>query len=149
IVDGLERGDDVVGEPRQLTLRQRRGRRGVGAGRERSVARWGRCRRGKLVRLVGHAKKPCALIKACASPSTSARGLYGPNEPRQVRLTPKGPSSGITQWVPARTATPARSMMVATSWGWAPLSSKETIGPLSLVVPKMRSELISRRRSWA
>ena len=28
-----------------------------------------------LVFVIGHAKKPCALIKACASPSTSARVL--------------------------------------------------------------------------
>src|SRR5262249_24356802 len=74
IVDGLERGDDVVGKPRQLALRQRRGRGGFGAGRGRSVGGWA-CRRGELVRFVGHAKNPCALIKACASSSTSARVL--------------------------------------------------------------------------
>ena len=70
-------------------------------------------------------------------------------EARQLAVTPKRASSGMTQWVPARTATPERSMMVATSCGCAPFISKETIGPLSLVVPKMRSELISRSRSWA
>src|SRR5262249_11781138 len=141
IIDGLERGDDVVGEPRQLAFRQRRGRRGAGAGRGRSGGRWACCLPRKFVRLVSGANRPCAMTRACASPSASARVLERPNEARQVAVTPKRASSGITQWVPARTATPARSMMVATSWGCAPLSSKETMGPLSLVVPKMRSEL--------
>ena len=70
-------------------------------------------------------------------------------EARQLAVTPKRASNGITQWVPARTATPERSMMVATSCGCAPFISKETIGPLSLALPKMRSELISRKRSCA
>jgi hypothetical protein len=48
----------------------------------------------------------------------------------------------MTQWVPARTAIPERSMMVATSCGWAPLTSKEMIGPLSSAAPKIRSEFI-------
>ena len=66
-----------------------------------------------------------------------------------MAVTPKRANSGITQWVPARTAMPERSMMVATSCGWAPFISNETIGPLSSGAPKMRSELIARNRSWA
>src|SRR4029450_11641008 len=44
IVDGLERGDDVVGHPRQLALRQRR-RRGRGGGKG-GFGRGGGSRRG-------------------------------------------------------------------------------------------------------
>ena len=38
-------------------------------------------------------------------------------------------------YLPALTATPARSMTVDTSWGCAPAMLKETIAPLSFVVP--------------
>jgi hypothetical protein len=38
-----------------------------------------------------------------------------PNEARHVAVTLNRSSSGITQWVPARTAMPARSITVATS----------------------------------
>ena len=64
-----------------------------------------------------------------------------------MAVTPKRFSSGMAQWVPARTATPERSMMVATSCGCAPFISKETIAPFSFAWPMMRSELISR--SWS
>jgi hypothetical protein len=47
--------------------------------------------------------------------------------------------SGITQWVPARTAMPCRSITVATSWGWAPFISNEITGPLPRAVPIRRS----------
>src|SRR5262249_45119630 len=50
----------------------------------------------------------------------------------------------MTQWVPARTATPERSIIVATSWGCAPFISNEMIAPWSRAAPKIRSELISR-----
>src|ERR1700751_3101036 len=98
---------------------------------------------------VGHANKSRALISASARWSTSSRLLYIANEARQVAVTLNRSKSGITQWVPARTATPWRSITVATSWGWAPFISKEITGPLLLAVPIRRSELISRRRSWA
>ena len=56
-----------------FSLVARDNRRGRGGGK------WGFGRgvgsRRRLVRVVAHAKKPCALIKACASPSTSARVL--------------------------------------------------------------------------
>ncbi len=66
-----------------------------------------------------------------------------------MAVTPNRASSGMVQWVPARTATPDRSMMVATSCGWAPLISNETIGPLWRALPMMVRELIAPSRSWA
>src|SRR5690606_5083197 len=108
-----------------------------------------RRRRGGRIRLhdvvagvFSHAKNSCALISALARVSTSALVLYMPNEARHVAVTPKRASSGMVQWVPARTATPDRSITVAMSWAWAPFISNETIGPLSRAVPMMRSELI-------
>ena len=68
---------------------------------------------------------------------------------RQVAVTPKRCSNGCVQWVPARTATPARSITVATSWAWAPSMLKETMAPLFLALPKMRKLLISESRSVA
>src|SRR5580658_10177754 len=145
IIDSLDRTDDVVGQPSHFL--------GRNVGRPlRSICR--RCRHRFSFDVFGfdfiaHEKKPCALIKACTRQSISSRVLYIANEARQVADTPKRDNSGITQWVPARTATPERSMMVATSCGCAPLISNETIGPLSLALPMMRNELISRSRSWA
>src|ERR1700694_3859674 len=98
---------------------------------------------------VVHENNSRALISAWARWSTSSRVLYIPNEARQVAVTLNRSKSGITQWVPARTAIPCRSITVATSWGWAPFISNEITGPLALAVPIRRSELISRRRSWA
>src|SRR5579863_2965075 len=141
VVDRLERNDDFIGQARHLVVRRSR--------RWRRSFRCGGCTFGFGFRIVGHAKKSCALSKACANTSTSSRVLYIANEARQLAVSPNRLSSAITQWVPARTAPPERSIIVATSCGCAPLISNATIGPLSLVVPKMRSELISRRRSWA
>src|ERR1700742_3450601 len=98
---------------------------------------------------VGHENNSRALMSACANWSTSSLVLYIPNEARQVAVTLNRSKSGITQWVPARTATPWRSITVATSWACAPFSSNDITGPLSRAVPINRSELISRRRSWA
>src|SRR5271169_1270187 len=98
---------------------------------------------------VGHANSSRAFISACARWSTSSFVLYIANEARQVAVTLNRSKSGITQWVPARTAMPWRSITVATSWGWAPFISNEITGPLCFAVPISRSELISRRRSWA
>ncbi len=39
--------------------------------------------------------------------------LYIANEARQVAVKPNRDNNGITQWVPARTATPERSMIVS------------------------------------
>jgi putative tryptophan/tyrosine transport system substrate-binding protein len=76
IVDGLERADDLVGQPREFGLRQRRRLPGVRAGRKRGP---GLRVSGRGCRLdlgfVRHAKNPCALIKACARPSTSSHVL--------------------------------------------------------------------------
>src|ERR1051326_6154983 len=143
IVDRLDRGNDVIGQPRHLI------RRNVGRPLA-CVHSDGRSafRRG-LVGVVNHVKKSRAFNSACASTSTSSRVLYMANEARQVAVTPNRANSGMTQWVPARTATPARSITVATSCGWAPFISNDTIGPLPLAVPKMRSALISRSRSCA
>src|SRR5579871_6023923 len=76
--------------------------------------------RGRLSLSKPQAKKLCALCKASASRSTSSKVLYMPKEARQVAVVPKRASSGCAQWVPARTATPSRSMIVEMSCGWAP-----------------------------
>src|SRR5581483_12110559 len=130
----LQRRDDLRGQPLGLLRRQRGGSFHV-AGFDFGG--------------VTHANNSRALISACANWSTSSRVLYIPNEARQVAVTLNRSKSGITQWVPARTAMPCRSMTVATSCGWAPFISKEITGPLSRAVPISRSELISRSRSWA
>src|SRR4029077_21083425 len=96
---------------------------------------------------LGHENSSRALISACARWSTSSRVLYMPNEARHVAVTLNRSKSGITQWVPALTAIPWRSITVATSWGCAPVISNEITGPLSRAVPIRRSELISRSRS--
>ena len=81
--------------------------------------------------------------------STSSRVLYMPNEALHVEVTPKRFNSGWAQCVPARTATPWRSITIETSWAWMPCNSNETIAPLFGASPKMRSELIERSRSCA
>ena len=72
-----------------------------------------------------------------------------PKDARHVAVTPKRCSSGCVQWVPARTATPALSITVATSWACAPSMVKDTMAPLFLARPKIRSELISDSRAMA
>ena len=67
-------------------------------------------------------------------------------EARQVDVTPKRFSSGCAQWVPARTATPWRSMTMETSWAWMPCISKATMAPLPGASPKILSELIRPSR---
>src|SRR5437868_13576401 len=134
IEHGLQRGHDVAAQPLGLLRRQRRMLFHV------ACFDFGR---------VGHANNSRALISACARWSTSSRVLYIPNEARHVAVTLNRSKSGITQWVPARTAMPCRSITVATSWGWAPFISNEITGPLPRAVPIRRSELISRNRSWA
>src|SRR5262249_2312559 len=130
----LQRRDDFGGQPLGLLRRQRRGCLHVD---------------GFDFGGLTHANNSRALISACTRWSTSSRVLYIPTEERQVAVTLNRSKSGITQWVPARTAIPCRSMTVATSCGWAPFISKEITGPLSRAVPISRSELISRNRSWA
>src|SRR5882757_156613 len=134
IEHGLQRGHDFTAEPLGLLRRQRR----IGL----HVA-------GFDFGSVGHENNSRALISACARWSTSSRVLYIPNEARHVAVTLNRSKSGITQWVPARTAMPCRSITVATSWGCAPFISNEITGPLARAVPIRRSELISRRRSCA
>src|SRR6266567_4947450 len=129
IEHGLQRRHDVTGQPLGLLRRQRR----IGL----HIA-------GLDIRGVGHANSSRALISACARWSTSSFVLYIPNEARQVAVTLNRSKSGITQWVPARTAMPWRSITVETSWGWAPFISNEITGPLPRAVPIRRSELISR-----
>ena len=58
--------------------------------------------------------------------------------PGKSRSTPKRDSSGWAQWVPARTATPERSITVATSWACAPFISKENKRALARRVPNSR-----------
>src|SRR5690606_37687647 len=134
IVHRLERGDDLGAEPFGFFRRQRRRGRG-----DRRLVGLG----------FAHANKSCALIRASASVSTSASVLYIANDARHVAVSLNRSKSGITQWVPARTATPARSITVATSCGCAPFIVKEISGPRSRGLPTMRSELIARSRSTA
>src|SRR4030081_2846815 len=135
----LQRRHDFTAKPFGLIRRQRRMRFHV-AGFDFGTL----CFDG-----VGHENNSRALISACARWSTSSRVLYIPNEARQVAVTLNRSKSGITQWVPARTAMPCRPITVAPSWAWAPFISNEITGPLSRAAPIRRSELISRRRSWA
>src|SRR5690606_13680158 len=126
IVDRLEGGHHVVGETVEFLLRD-----GAGLGtrqrrpafrRLRLVARASRhvqyvsLRHGTLP----HPKNVAALRSASASRSTSSRVLYMPNDARQVAVTPNLAISGSQHWVPARTATPDRSMIVEMSCGCAP-----------------------------
>src|SRR3954454_8625190 len=129
----LQRSDDLAAETLGLLRRQRRDGFHIGFGSFDGI---------------GHANKSRALMSACARWSTSSRVLYMPNEARHVAVTLNRSRSGITQWVPARTAMPWRSITVATSWGCAPFISQGITGPLPRSVPIRRSELISRRRSW-
>ena len=62
-------------------------------------------------------------------------------------VAPKRSSSGMAQCVPARTATPWRSITVATSCACAPFISNETIGPLSFAAPSMRRNTMNRRKA--
>src|SRR5262249_19178619 len=132
IEHGLQRRDDLRRQPLGLLRRQRR-------------MRFGNC--GLDFGRIGHANNSRALISACARCSTSSRVLYIPNEAPQVAVTLNRSKSRITQWVPARTAMPCRSITVATSCGCAPFISKDMIGPLPFAVPIRRSELISR--NWS
>src|SRR5262249_38180700 len=126
VIDGLERRDDIVGQLAEVVGRARR-RRDFEVGTNARLGSYG-------LRVFTHANTLCALIKAFARTSTSSRVLYMPNEARQVAVRPYRASSGITQCVPARTATPARSITVATSCGCAPFISNDTIAPLSFAL---------------
>src|SRR5690606_120127 len=96
-----------------------------------------------------HPKNFRAFSSASARASTSALVLYMAKEARQVEVTPKRLSSGCAQCVPARTATPARSITIETACAWMPRSSNEPIAPLPGAPPNIRSELMARSRSCA
>src|SRR5690606_22365035 len=133
IVDGFQRRHDVVRKPRQLILRDRRlDRRDIRPAAETA---------GRRIACVFHRHPPKnvrARSSASARASTSANVLYMANEARQVEVTPNRLSSGCAQCVPARTATPARSITIETSCAWMPRSSNETIAPLLGAAPNMR-----------
>ena len=81
---------------------------------------------------------------------SGSRLLAGTGElPHGTASAPGDEASARAVWVPARTATPARSITVATSWAWAPFISKATIAPFCFALPKMRIEFISPRRCIA
>src|SRR5689334_418600 len=141
---GFQRRDDFAAQPLGFLRRQGRVRFHVANPGLRTASF-----RGFGFYGVTHANSSPALISARARWSTSSRVLYIPNEALHVAVTLNRSKSGITQWVPARTAMPWRSITVATSWAWAPFSSKEITGPLPRAVPISRSELISRSFSWA
>ena len=52
----------------------------------------------------------------------------------------------MVQWVPARTATPARSITVAMSWGCAPSMVNDRIAPCWRAWPIIRSRLMADSR---
>ena len=61
--------------------------------------------------------------------STSSRVLCTAKDARDVAPTPRRRMSGCAQWCPARTQTPWRPRISATSCGWMPSSAKETSAP--------------------
>src|SRR6202020_787176 len=146
---GFQRGHDVAAQPLSFLRRQRRLGFHVGSFRFQLLGIQVLGFQVLGFDSVGHANNSRALISACARWSTSSRVLYIPNEARHVAVTLNRSKSGITQWVPARTAIPCRSMTVATSCGCAPFISKEITGPLPFAVPIIRIELISRKRDSA
>src|SRR5205823_7438177 len=81
VVDGLERGHDIIGHARQLI-----GRNGACPGLERQRRHRYGGRSG--VRQFTHIKILCAEISASAKRSTSSRVLYMAKEARQVAVTP-------------------------------------------------------------
>src|SRR5690606_13237574 len=107
IVDRLQRADDIVGKPRQLFGRNRRGRSSLPVALHPGL-------RHVFVHH-HHPKNVRAFSSASTSASTSALVLYMANEARHVEVTPNLFSSGWAQCVPARTATPERSMTIDTS----------------------------------
>src|SRR5262249_51507133 len=99
VIDRLERCDDVIRELVELVLwhsRRTDHRRILGRP----------FRNGIIGDVIGHAKNSCALMRDAASVSTSSLVLYIPKEARQVAVSPWRARSGITQGVPAGTATP-------------------------------------------
>src|SRR4029078_8133262 len=109
IVNGFQRRNDVIGQLVKLVRRKRR-RAGDRRGLRRFFRSWL-----ILGRIVGHAKNSRAFTSEAARVSTSSLVLYIENEARHVAVNPKRASRGITHCVPARIATPPRSMIVATS----------------------------------
>src|SRR5690606_14621313 len=112
IVDRFQRRNYVVGQARQLI--------GGNGGRNAGTV-------GLLFRRLGallhscvfhhrrHPKNLRAFSSASARASTSARLLYMAKDALQVEVTPKRFNSGWAQCVPARTATPCRSITIDTS----------------------------------
>src|SRR5262249_59504818 len=114
--------EEVAGQARQLAGRNGRCRRCCLCCRFRlRRVCGGRFRARLVVAGVAHAKKSCALPRAWTRLSTSLRVLYMAKEARQVAVTPKRASSGMTQWGPARTPPPERSEKVGTACRGAPL----------------------------
>src|SRR5262249_19372459 len=100
IEHSLELRDEFIGQARELKLAQL-----LNGGRRNAVH---------------HANIFRALTTASTKESTSASVLYRAKLARAVALTPRRRISGWAQWWPARMATPERSRICATSWGWAP-----------------------------
>jgi hypothetical protein len=113
IVDRLQRRDDVVGQPRQFVGREWPRPKPYPCAAT-SISR--RCSRLDSVIHDPHPKNLRAFSSASAKASTSALVLYMPNDALHVEVTPKRFNSGWAQCVPARTATPWRSITIETSW---------------------------------
>src|SRR5690606_28990945 len=113
VVHRLQRLDQVVGQLVQLSLRQGALLRLVPAGGEGVAVADGGF--GLGVVHTHHTKKFRALISASTKASVSSTVLYRAKEARVLEVTPSLFASGSAQCRPARTATPYRSMIWATS----------------------------------
>src|SRR5919198_5376307 len=81
------------------------------------------------VEVVHQAKTSWTLARPAMSASTSSGVLCTPKDAREVAATPRRRISGWQQWWPARTQTPSRPRISATSCGWTPSSANDTAGP--------------------
>ena len=124
VVDGLQRGDDVVGQAAELLGRDRAVRRRLDA--RSALARIGL----GLVRSCEHILRlDQGLRQACRPRPWYCRARTTRGRSRSRRSAPAAAWRNGCRRAPRR---PARSMMVATSCGCAPFISNETIAPLSL-----------------
>ena len=128
IVDGLERGDDIVGHP--LDFIRRDG--GAGAvGMARSAVGIGHGWASVTERHSAQPEAtPAAFRKASARRVDFLERIVEAEGGAAGRGHAIAGEERLAQWVPARTATPWRSITVATSWAWAPFISKAMIAPL-------------------
>src|SRR5690349_2585040 len=81
------------------------------------------------VEVVHQANTSCTVPRPSIRRSTSARELWIAYEARVEAGEPSRRCSGCAQWWPARTHTPERPRISATSCGWMPSSANEVSDP--------------------